>query len=480
VNLSADERRDLMFRPALELAGLVHAGEISCSELVEASLARIEELDPQVNAFVEVDEDGVRSAASAIGPGDPRPFAGVPIAIKNNRAVRGLRLTDGTRRLRDHVAREDHHVVRRLRDAGFVIVGTTTLPEFGAMPVTEASLFGATRNPWDLSRTPGGSSGGSAAAVAAGMVPLAHGNDGGGSTRIPAACCGLVGLKAARGRISVAPDQGDSMLTIDGVLTRTVGDTAALLDVLAGYELGDATWAPPAQDTFAESAAEAPERLRVAATTISPYPRAELDPMSIGAVAEAIEVLRDLGHEVVEIDPDWQVDGLPHTFGTVFSIEIALGIAWSGTVTGRELTAPDMEPMSWGVYEMCRRMSALQGRMAVARLQQFGRRLVTTLAPYDALLTPVLAQRPLPVGALDTAAAEPMSTFSRSGCFAPYTSVANASGLPAISLPLLLGEDGLPLAVQLIGRPAGEGALLALAAQLEDARPWADRRPAVS
>ncbi|HXM86378.1 MAG TPA: amidase, partial [Solirubrobacteraceae bacterium] len=222
---------DLIFRGAVELAAMVRTGELSASELVRTSLERIEALNPALNAFVQVDEDGALATAAQIGPGDPRPFAGVPLAIKNNRPVNGMRLTYGCSLMAKHIAAYDHNVTRRLRDAGFVIVGTTTLPEYGILPTSEARLFGPTRNPWDLERTPGGSSGGAAAAVAAGIVPVAHGNDGGGSIRIPAACCGLVGLKPARGRISAAPELGDSELGIDGMLTRTVADTAAILDV---------------------------------------------------------------------------------------------------------------------------------------------------------------------------------------------------------------------------------------------------------
>ncbi|HXP29002.1 MAG TPA: amidase, partial [Solirubrobacteraceae bacterium] len=242
---------ELMFRGAVELAGMVRSGEISASELVQSSLERIEELNPALNAFVQVDQEGALATAAAIGADDERPFAGVPVAIKNNRPVKGMRLTYGCLLMAEHVAAYDHNVTRRLRDAGFVIVGTTTLPEYGILPTSEARLFGPTRNPWDLQRTPGGSSGGAAAAVAAGLVPVAHGNDGGGSIRIPAACCGLVGLKPARGRISAAPELGDSALGIDGMLTRTVADTAAILDVLEGYVTGDATWAPPPSEPFA-------------------------------------------------------------------------------------------------------------------------------------------------------------------------------------------------------------------------------------
>jgi amidase len=468
---------DLMFRSAVELAGMVRLGELSASELVRTSLERIEELNPALNAFVEVDEAGALAAAEKIAPGDDRPFAGVPIAVKNNRPVNGLRLTYGCSLMAKHIAPYDHNITRRLRDAGFVIVGTTTLPEYGILPVSEAPLFGPTRNPWDLARTPGGSSGGAAAAVAAGIVPVAHGNDGGGSIRIPAACCGLVGLKPARGRISPAPELGDSSLSIDGVLTRTVADTAALLDVLEGYELGDATWAPAPEEPFALSAQIDPGRLRIAVTTSPPQPEASVDPLCAGAVADATELLRSLGHEVEEVDVPWHDEGVRDLFGVVFSNHIALSIAYSGLIAGREPTAEDMEPMSWAIYSMIGKLDAISGMAAAAQLQGFARRLITFLAPYDVLLTPALAERPLPLGTLDPSAPDPMATFTRSGLFTPFTPIFNATGQPGISVPLYQGSDGLPIGVQLVGRPAGEAQLLALATQLEAAQPWAERRP---
>jgi amidase len=468
--------RDLMFRPASELAGLVRAGDLSARELVQCSLDRIEELDPTLNAFVQVDAERALASADEIAPGDRRPFSGVPIAIKNNRPVQGLRLTYGCSLMADYVSDYDHNVTRRLRGAGFVIVGTTTLPEYGILPTSEARLFGPTRNPWDLQRTPGGSSGGAAAAVAAGMVPVAHGNDGGGSIRIPAACCGLVGLKPARGRISLAPELGDSSLVIDGMLTRTVAETGAILDVLAGYEVGDATWAPPPPEPFSHSAAADPGRLRIAASTQPPVPDAAVDPICAQAVRDAAEILGSLGHEVEEVDPPWRQDGLRELFGAVFSSHVALSIAYSGMIAGRDPSASDMEPMSWAIYSMVQKMSAVEALGAAAQLQGFARRLISFLEPYDALLTPSLAERPLPLGSLDTAAPDPMSTFTRSSLFTPFTPVFNATGQPGISLPLFEGEDGLPLGVQLVGRPAGEASLLALGAQLEQAQPWAHRR----
>ncbi len=264
------------------------------------------------------------------------------------------------------------------------------------------------------------------------------------------------------------------------MLTRTVADTAGILDVLAGYEPGDATWAPPPPEPFASSSGRAPRPLHIAATTRPPVGDAPVDPICAQAVADAAEQLRALGHEVEEVDPPWQEEGLRELFGTVFSNQISLSIAYSGSVAGREPTADDMEPMSWAIFSMVKKMGSIEGLAANVRLQRHARRLVAFLERYDALLTPALAERPLPLGTLDTAAPDPMATFTRSGLFTPFTPIFNATGQPGISLPLFEGPDGLPLGVQLVGRPAGEGALLALAAQLEEASPWAERRPPIA
>ena len=465
-----------MFRPVPELAALVRGGELTARELVAASLARIEALDGRVNAFTHVDADGALAAAARIGPGDPRPFAGVPIAIKDNRPVAGMPLTLGSRLLGDHVARDDAALVRRLRAAGFVIVGTTALPEFGIQPTTESARNGPTRNPWAPDRTPGGSSGGAAAAVAAGMVPVAHGNDGGGSLRIPAACCGLVGLKPARGRVSLAPAEGASLLVVDGVLTRTVAETALLLDVLAGPEPGDATWAPPPPEPFARAAAREPGRLRIGVTAVPPLD-VPVDPVAVRALEEAAALLAQLGHAVEEIPPPWREPGTFDTFATVFTAAIAAGIAAAGELVGRAPRPEDVEPLSWLLLERGRALDAPAYLAAVRRLHAIARRVLAATAPYDAVLTPALAQRPVPLGMLRGDGPDPAATFARGGAFTPFTGIANVTGQPAIALPLAHGADGLPVAVQLLGRPAQEGPLLALAAQLEAARPWADRRP---
>jgi amidase len=469
---------DLLFRPVHELAGQVRSGALSARELVQASLDRIAELNPTINAFVDVFADEALAEAEQIGPDDPRPFAGVPIAIKNNRAVAGKRLTFASNFVGDFVAPYDHNVVARLKRAGFVIVGTTTLPEWGIMPTTETARFGPTRNPWDQSRTPGGSSGGSGAAVAAGMVPIAHANDGGGSTRIPAACNGLVGLKPQRGRISLAPEVGHMLLVQDGVLTRTVRETAELLDLLAGHELGDVAWAPEPTEPFATAAAREPGKLRIAMSALSPVPEAQVDPVCVQAMQDAGALLESLGHEVVEADPPWARPELSAVFTASFGPAVCTQIKLAEMIAGREATADDMEPLSWALYELCKNINSIDALLAELQLHGVARELTTWIAQYDVLLTPALAEAPVTLGTLDPLNADdPMGGFTRSASFTPFTPPLNISGSPAISLPLYQREDGLPLGVQLIGQPAGEGALLALAAQLEAAHPWAERRP---
>src|ERR1700760_2220464 len=326
---------ELLQRSAGELASLIRARELSARALVQESLDRIEALDPRINAFTHVAAEPALAAAAALPPGGPRRFAGVPIAIKDNRPVAGLPITMGSDLFDNRVADHDAHVVRRLRDAGFIIVGKTTLPEMGILPTTESRRFGPTHNPWRLDRTPGGSSGGAAAAVAAGMVPVAHGNDGGGSIRIPAACCGLVGLKPARGRVSVGPDAGQSFLTIDGVLTRTVSETAAALDVMAGYEPGDASWAPPPARPYTESAVSPPGKLNVGLAFNAPLAGAELDPVCEQAARDAATQLESLGHRVQEITPPWSSPELLPYFTRVFGPAVSMTTWVGGRLAGR-------------------------------------------------------------------------------------------------------------------------------------------------
>ncbi len=471
---------ELLFRSAIELAALVRSGELAARELVEASLRRIDELQPTLNAFTHVAHDSALVAADAIGPGDPRPFAGVPIAIKDNRPVAGMPLTMCSDLFGDFVAQHDAFFVRRLRDAGFVIVGKTALPEMGILPTTEPRRFGATRNPWALDRTPGGSSGGSAAAVAAGTVPIAHGNDGGGSIRIPAACCGLVGLKPSRGRVSVGPDVGHSFLVIDGALTRTVAETAQLLDVIAGYELGDATWAPPADGAYAELARRDPGPLKIGLAFNAPLEGSTLDPVCEQAARDAAALLESLGHHVDEIAPPWSNLDLLPDFTRAFGPAVSFTTWVGGRLAGRDPGPEDVEPLTWALWERARSHDTISLLTAQNRLERVARSIVEFLAPYDVVLTPALARRPIRIGEVHGRGPDPWDHYRRSGHFTPYTAIVNVTGQPAIALPLYHGADGLPIAVQLIGRPLREDVLLSLATQLEQALPWAERRPTLT
>jgi amidase len=459
---------DLMLKPVHELAALVRGGEISAREVVDAALRRIEDLDDRINAFVEVDTDRAREAADAIQPGDERPFAGVPIAIKTNVPVEGLCMNFGSKFLAGH--RPDHsaYLVRRLRDAGFVVVGTTNMPEFGILPTTEPRHTGITHNPWDVDRTPGGSSGGSAAAVAAGMLPVAHGNDGGGSIRIPAACCGLVGLKPSRGRVSRGPDLGDSFLACDGVLTRTVAETAQLLDVLAGYEVGDATWAPRPVEPYATSVRRDPGRLRVAMTAENAL-GVDVDPECVRGMHAAGELLASLGHEVEHASPAQPGGDALGLFLHAFGPAVSLGIGYGELLAGRPPDEDEIEPLTRAVYDLSQGLNSVGYLGAVAQLQALGRGLVAFFAEYDLLLTPALAERPLAIGECNGLGEDPMADLARSGRFTPFTSLYNVTGQPAISVPLGFGDDGLPTGAQLVAKPLGEDTLLQVAAQMEAA-----------
>jgi amidase len=459
---------DLMLKPVQELAALVRGGEISAREVVSAALARIDDLDERVNAFVEVDAERALKAADGIEPGDERPFAGVPIAIKANVPVAGLCMNFASRFLSGH--RPDHsaYLVRRLRDAGFVVVGTTNMSEFGILLTTEPRHSDATRNPWALDRTPGGSSGGSAAAVAAGMLPVAHGNDGGGSLRTPAACCGLVGLKPSRGRVSRGPDLGDSFLSSDGVLTRTVAETAALMDVLSGYEVGDATWAPRPVEPYSTSVRRDPGRLRVAMTAANPLD-VDVDPECVRGMHAAGELLASLGHEVEAASPAWPGGDPLDLFIEVFGPLVSLGIMYGQLLAGRGPEEDEIEPLSRAIFERAQQLPAVGYLGALAQLQAVARGLVAFFAEYDLLLTPALAERPVPIGEIHGCGEDPMADLRRSGEFTPFTSLWNVTGQPAISIPLGFGDDGLPTAAQLVAKPLGEDTLLQVAAQMEAA-----------
>ena len=382
----------------------------------------------------------------------------MPIAIKDNRAVAGMPLTMGSDLFDGVVSERDAYFVRRLRDAGFVIVGKTAMPEMGILPTTESRRFGPTANPWALDRTPGGSSGGAAAAVAAGMVPIAHGNDGGGSIRIPAACCGLVGLKPARGRVSVGPDAGQSFLACDGVLTRTVADTAAVLDVLAGYEPGDATWAPPPPGPYPSwprRDARPAARRRWRSTRRWTAPRSI--PSARRRPATRPRCWRRSAITSRRSSPPWSgLDLLPdftRAFGPLISMTHAVRRpAGRPRAAERRRRAADLGDV--GARPRAGRAHLLT---AQDEARAVARSVVSFCAGYDAVLTPALGRRPVPTGEIHGRGPDPWDHYRRSGAFTPYTAIVNVTGQPAISLPLYHGEDGLPTAVQLIGAARARG-----------------------
>ena len=461
---------ELAFLSAVEQARLVRTREVSSAELVQLYLERIARLDPKLNAFVTVCGDNAIAEAGAIdaAPGDA-PFRGVPIAVKDLTATAGVRTTFSSRAYADFVPDYDTAVVRRLRTAGFVILGKTNTPEFGTTAFTESDLNGATRNPWNLERTPGGSSGGAAAALAAGLTPIAHGTDGGGSIRIPASCCGVFGLKPSRGRVSSAPFSALEGLSTAGPLSRTVEDAAQLLDVLAGYEPGDPWWAPPPERPFAQAVAEPPGHLRVAVTSTPPI-ETPVAPECITALHAAAALFAELGHEVVEETPPWTDPDLFHTFIEVWQTGPALHpIEDLSLIT----------PLNRGLIESARASSAIDYARAVVRLQSIARRTVAFWQDIDIVLTPTLAMPPVPIGWQQSVEGA-IEQLLRNTEFTPFTAIANLTGLPAMSLPLHWSEDGLPIGVQAIGPPAGDAVLLSLAAQLEAARPWVDQRPPLS
>ncbi|MGB6895110.1 MAG: amidase [Dehalococcoidia bacterium] len=454
--------------------------EVKAIELVDAAIDRIERLNPTLNAVVTPMYDLARRAAS--GPLPDGPFAGVPFLLKDLLAsYAGVRLTEGSAFLRDNVADHDSELVARLKRAGLIVVGKTNTPEFGLLPTTEPLLFGPTRNPWDTGRTPGGSSGGSAAAVAAGIVPMAHGNDGGGSIRIPASCCGLFGLKPTRGRNPLGPDLGDifSGLVAEHAVTRSVRDSAALLDATSGPDLGDPYWAPPPERPFLQEVGADPGRLRIAFSTQA-APDVQVHADCVAAVEDAVALCADLGHEVVEAAPAIDGQAVTQTFTTVWSAGCAFTIDGMAFTIGRTATEDLFEPLTWALAQAGRSHTASSYLMAVAVLQMISRTVARFFVDYDIWLTPTLGEPPVALGTFDSPPENPLQGFSRAWAFVPFTPICNVTGQPAMSVPLYWNADGLPVGSHFIGRFGDEATLFRLGAQLEQARPWADRRPPVS
>ena len=475
--------RDLPRMDATAQAELVRSGEVTPVELVEAAIARIEQLNPQLNAVIHpLFEQGRTAAANSLPEG---PFTGVPFLFKDiGAALAGQPLHMGMKVLKEIGFRApvDTYLGQRFRAAGLVTVGKTNTPELGILPTTEPDAYGPTRNPWDASRSTGGSSGGAAAAVASGMVPIAHANDGGGSIRIPASACGLVGLKPSRQRISEGPLVGDNLsgLTCELIVSRSVRDTAFVLDAVHGAAPGDPYVAPPPARPYAEELDAEPGRLRIGFTAES-LAGINVDPQVVGATREVALLLESLDHDIEEFTPGGFGDmDLVGTFMVRWAAGQAATLALLSNVLGRELGADDVEPLTWALAEEGRRITAAEYLAAINRHQLMSRVVAGWYEEgLDLLLTPTLGEPPPPLGTFDDSGDDPMRAIERAKVTAAFAGAYNATGQPAISLPLHWSEDGLPIGVQLVAPLGREDVLIRVAAQLERARPWIERTPPI-
>jgi len=452
---------------ALEQGAAVRRGEVSPAELVDHYLARSD----NVGAFVTRTPELARERATELGRSEAgdSPLWGVPTAIKDLNLTAGVRTTFGSPAFADFVPDVSDAVTLAIEDRGLISLGKTSTPEFGSPCYTEPEGLPPAVTPWDRTRMAGGSSGGAAAAVAAGLVPVAQGSDGGGSIRIPASCCGLVGLKPTRGRISGHPMYGDPVgLATSGSIARTVRDAAAMLDVLAGRRVGDPFWAPPPSETFLVACDREPGPLRIARFIEPVITDTPIHPECVQAWEDASALLSSLGHEVENIEVPLPRSAVP-TFETCWAVLTAL----SAVPPEAE---PLLRPLTRWLTERGRAVSGPDFGLAIGELRRVAAEALTRLASYDAVLTPTLAVPPLPVGAIRNDD-DPAADFEAQKAFTPWTSAWNVTGMPAISLPLHWTPDGLPVGVMLAARPAEEELLLSLAAQVEAAAPWHDRRP---
>ncbi len=474
---------DALARDALGQAELVRSGAVQPIELVEAVIARIEELNPQLNAIVTPMYDLAREAARANVP--KGPFEGVPFLLKDlGASYAGVRYTAGSKSLAQNISQIDSELVVRQKRAGLITVAKTNTPEWGLTATTEPHLFGAAHNPWDLERTTGGSSGGSSAAVAARIVPMAHANDGGGSIRIPASCCGLFGLKPTRARNTLAPTAGDRLsgLVCEHAVSLTVRDSAALLDATAGPHPGDPYPAPPQQRPFLDETKADPGSLRIA---FSPGPPIDtpVHEDCAKAVESTAKLLESLGHKVAEAAPAVGMEQFRQAFMVLWLSSFA------GTVEGiaeatNSAPNPDLyEPMNWQLYQQGVQIKGWEYLRAVGYLQALSRRFASFFETYDVWLTPTVAEPPPKLGVLHPGpeVSSPNADQVVQGIFqfVPFTQFANTTGQPAMSMPLHWNDAGLPIGVHFSGRFGDEATLFRLAAQLEQARPWIGSRPPV-
>jgi amidase len=486
---------------ATALAQLVRSGEVTPTELLEIALARIEALNPKLNAVVRLMADDARRDAARADVGGE--FAGVPFLAKDLLSTYEGHPTSGSSRLTANlVADHDSELVRRVRATGVTVAGKTNLPEWGLPPYTESVLWGACHNPWNLSRTPGGSSGGSACAVAAGMVPMASGGDGGGSIRIPASCCGIFGFKPTRGRTPTGPDFGELWrgAVVEHVLTRSVRDSARMLDATQGADVGAPYEIVPPTEPYANDVDRDPGTLRIAWTT-EPQLRGETHPDCARAVEDAVALLGDLGHQMVEASPAVDADAFARAFLTMVAGELGADLTDVAGLMGRRARRHELEPTTWALGLVSDALSSREFATALRTLERVGRTTGPFFEEYDLLLTPTVSTPPPPIGSLAPSKSEDrllrlLGTFGSGRLvraaglldeavetlfdFIPWTPVSNVTGQPAMSVPLFWNDEGLPIGVHFVARFADEATLFRLAGQLERARPWFDRLPAIA
>jgi len=461
---------------AIGLAELIARKEISALDAVDEAIARAEELNPRLNAIVFKDYERARDAAKK-NPGGA--LAGVPMFLKDMRAhCIGMVTRSGSRFTSDQPSTFDSTLVKRYKDAGLVPLGKTNVPEFGIMPVTESRLWGTAENPWKTGITAGGSSGGSAVAVAARIVPVAHATDGGGSIRIPASCCSLVGLKVSRGRITQGPDAADatSGLSVDNCVSRTVRDTALMLDLTSAPDYGDPYFALQPDGPYLEGIKTRPRRLKIAVALKSPEGSA-FDSQVLEAMKNTVKLLEQLGHRVEEANPAIDHATTRVAFMTLWATNGAYAIETLARALGRTPCLDYLEPITFALYERGKTLFGYQQIWAVQMLHRAAREAAKFHEAYDLWLTPTLAQLPFPHGMIDREESDVHKAFAPVMYHVPFTSLQNATGQPAINLPLAMSKEGLPIGVQFVARAGDEMTLLKLAAEIEDAAPWIGRAP---
>lgn len=464
---------------ALGLAELIRKREVSAAELLSEAMDRVERVNPDINAVISKMYDQAKAAIDAGLPDGP--FTGVPFLLKDLYALfAGAVTTNGSRFFVDNLPDHDTELVSRYKSGGFVIFGKTNTPEFGLNVSTEPRLFGPTRNPWDREFIAGGSSGGAAAAVASGILPAAHASDGGGSIRIPASCCGLFGLKPTRGRNPAGPDRGEgwSGMSVEHVVSRTVRDSAAILDLTCGPDLGAPYWAMPPVRPFLDEVGANLKELRVAYSTqaLSGVP---VDRDCITAVEDAVKIVESFGCRVEESMPKISAEGFADAFQVIAGANTMAAIEQYAALTGREVSPNEFENISWLFAQIGANATATAYAGAIRKVHQVGREVARFFVDYDLFVTPTLAKPPQPLGVLDMMSTDPEQYSEKLFGFAAFTALFNASGNPAMSVPLHWTAGGLPVGVHFVGRYGEESTLFRLAAMLEQAKPWGDRKPTV-